>query len=163
MNNGGVKLLVLAVILGIGVQGALYGGAWMDDKAFAQAVQQCLGDNMTARQMEGDIVTRATQAKLPVQPANVKVTIECGEGAGRAPSTVTSRLGSAISVTKSCTVTGTVTYTRKVGLMKKPVRIVQSKRFAAAAQVNVPGSTSGVQMPNVPREVPVDPRLQQIE
>ena len=151
MNNGGVKLFVLAVVLGIGVQGALYGGAWMDDHAFAQAVQQCLGNNMTARQMQNDILTRAKQAKLPVQPENVKVVLDCGEGAGRAPSTVTSRLGSAISVTKSCTVTGTVTYTRKVGLMTKPVSIVQSKRFAAGAKVNSP------------RELPADPRLMQIE
>lgn len=165
MNNGGVKLLVLAVILGLGVQGALYGGAWMDDKAFSQAVLQCLGDNMTARQMEGDILTRATQAKLPVKKEDVKVTIDCGDGPGRAPSNVTSRLGSAISVTKGCTVTGAVTYKHKVGLMTKPVSILESKRFAAAARINVGGGgSSGVQMPNnVPREVPADPRLQQIE
>jgi hypothetical protein len=165
VNNGAVKLLVLAVLLGLGVQGALYGGAWMDDKAFASAVLNCLGDNMTAKQMQADILTRASQAKLPVKAEDVKVVIDCGEGAGHAPTNVTSRLGSAISVTKSCTVTGTVRYEHKVGLMTKPVAILESKRFAAAAAINYGGgSSSGVQMPNnVPREVPADPRLQQIE
>lgn len=165
MNNGGAKLLVFAVILGLGVQGALYGGAWMDDKAFAGAVLNCLGDNMTTKQMQADILTRAAQEKLPLEPENVKVTIDCGDGPGRAPTNVSSRLGSAISVSKGCTVTGTASYTRKVGLMSKPVQITESKRFAAAAQVNYGGgSSSGVQMPNnVPREVPADPRLQQIE
>ena len=156
-----VKLFGVAIVLAIGIQAALMGGAWMDDKAFEQVVLQNLGDNMTAKQMETDIRTRAAQSKVPLKPTDeVKVVIDCGDGASRAPTMVTSRLGSAISVNKSCTVTGTAKYTRKVGLMKKPVSISQSKRFAATAQINVPGSSSGVQMPNnVPREVPADPRL----
>lgn len=150
-----MKLIALVVILGIGVQAALFGGAWMDDKAFEQAVLQNLGDNMTAKQMETDIRTRAAQSEIPLKPTDeVKVVIDCGDGAARAPSTITSRLGSAISVNKSCTVTGTAKYTRQVGLMKKPVSISQSKRFASGASINVPGSSSGVQMPGNIRELP---------
>lgn len=150
-----MKLIGLAVIVGLGVQGALYGGAWMDDKAFEQAILQTLGDNMTAKQMEADIRVRAKQSDIPLKDTDeVKVLIDCGDGPGRAPSNVTSRLGSAISVTKSCRVTGTAKYTRRVGLLKKPVSASQSKNFAAGASINTPGSSSGVQMPGIVRELP---------
>jgi hypothetical protein len=86
----------------------------------------------------------------------VKVTIDCGDGI-KAPSNITSRLRS-IQVNKACKVTGEVHYTRKVGLLKKPVTLVQSKTFAAGATVTAPGMSSGVQMPgNIPRELPSRP------
>lgn len=159
-----MKLVVVLIVLAGMAQGAMYGSAWMDDNAFGTAILQTLGDNMTAKQMEKDILTRAQQSKVPVAPEGVKVTIDCGEGAGRAPSTVTSRLGSAISVTKSCTVTGTADYTRRVGMMSKKVHLVRTKNFAAGATVSVPGGgSSGVQMPNVMKNVPSESRLQGVE
>lgn len=159
-----MKLLALLVVVGAVAQGGMYGSAWMDDNRFGTSILQTLGDNMTAKQMEKDILTLAQQQKVPVKPEQIKVTIDCGEGAGRAPSTVTSRLGSAISVTKSCTVTGTADYTRKVGLMSKPVHLVRTKNFAAGATVSIPGGSSGVQMPsNIPRDVPSADRLKGID
>lgn len=150
------KLFALAVILAAVVQGALYGSAWMDDHAFRSAVQQCLGDNMTARQMENDIRTRAQQAKIAIaKPEDVKVTIDCGEGGG--PSSVTSRLGSGIQVTKSCTVTGRVHYVRKVGVFTKAVDVQQSKSFVAGATVHSPSSGAPGMPRGLPNEVPGRP------
>ena len=132
-----LKLGAVAVILGIVVQGALYAGAWMDDQAFEKAVQQCIGDNMNEEQMQGSIFKQAEQAKIDIPEDGVDVTLECTEGGGGAPVNVTRKLGGGLRVTKSCRVTATVSYVRRVGLMKKPVEIVQTKRFAAGAETIV--------------------------
>src|SRR5262245_54203174 len=120
-----VKLGLVAALVGGGLQGLLSMSAWMDDNSFEQTVLQTLGDNMTTRQIEGDILANAQRAGVPVAAEGIKVTRECGSGSG--PKNVSGRLGPAISVTQSCTLTATVTYKRKVGMLTKPVQIVQSK------------------------------------
>ena len=131
------QTVLLAVVVAAGLQGILYLGAWMDDTAFADSVLQSLGDHMSAEQMEGYIREHAQRGGIPLaSPEDVKVTIECAEGGG--PNAVAGRLGSGIAVSKSCTVTGRVRYTRQVGLITKPVEIEQSKRFASAARMVVP-------------------------
>lgn len=127
-------LLVVAFVGGVG-QGLLSLGAYMDDRAFAAAVLDSLGDGMTAEMMEQAIAKNAADQAIPLEDpdADIEVTIECEEGGG--PNAITSKLGSGIAVTQSCTATAWVGYTRKVGLLTKPVEIEQSKRYIARAEI----------------------------
>ena len=128
-----VKLLLLAAFAGAVGQGLLWLGAYMDDRAFAAAVHDSLGDGMTADQMKTLVQKKAEDAAIPLgdPDADVEVTLECEDGGG--PEAVASRLGSGISITRTCTATARVGYTRTVGLLSKPVEIEESRRYVASA------------------------------